>query len=298
MNWVLIAVGLILLIGFVVGIVRGGVRIAVSLLTTLVTILAVIFVAPYVAKVIADKTPMDDMIKDKVSSTMVSAAQSKLLSTIEEGSLSENDVKDILDAAGVSPEKLNDYGISVEDIVNGNVDSEQLSVLGISDELLEKAKGDEMLVGDIPREVQQSTIKEADLPDVFKNLLETNNNDVIYEELGVKTFADYVGNYLAKLIIHIVSFLGSFLIITIVLRAVVFALDIVADLPVLGIINRLVGAVIGVAGALIIVWVLFVAVTLLYTTAIGKDIYQTIQTEPVLRMIYDYNPVMKLATKV
>lgn len=298
MNWVLIAVGLILLIGFVVGIVRGGVRIAVSLLTTLVTILAVIFVAPYVAKVIADKTPMDDMIKDKVSSTMVSAAQSKLLSTIEEGSLSENDVKDILDAAGVSPEKLNDYGISVEDIVNGNVDSEQLSVLGISDELLEKAKGDEMLAGDIPREVQQSTIKEADLPDVFKNLLETNNNDVIYEELGVKTFADYVGNYLAKLIIHIVSFLGSFLIITIVLRAVVFALDIVADLPVLGIINRLVGAVIGVAGALIIVWVLFVAVTLLYTTAIGKDIYQTIQTEPVLRMIYDYNPVMKLATKV
>ena len=298
MNWVLIAVGLILLIGFVVGIIRGGVRIAVSLLTTLVTILAVIFVAPYVAKVIADKTPMDDMIKDKVSSTMVSAAQSKLLSTIEEGSLSENDVKDILDAAGVSPEKLNDYGISVEDIVNGNVDSEQLSVLGISDELLEKAKGDEMLAGDIPREVQQSTIKEADLPDVFKNLLETNNNDVIYEELGVKTFADYVGNYLAKLIIHIVSFLGSFLIITIVLRAVVFALDIVADLPVLGIINRLVGAVIGVAGALIIVWVLFVAVTLLYTTAIGKDIYQTIQTEPVLRMIYDYNPVMKLATKV
>ena len=77
-----------------------------------------------------------------------------------------------------------------------------------------------------------------------------------------------------------------------------FALDIVADLPVLGIINRLVGGVIGVAGALIIVWVLFVAVTLLYTTAIGKDIYQTIQTEPVLRMIYDYNPVMKLATKV
>ena len=50
MNWLLIIVVGILLVGVLVGFVRGGVRIAVSLVATLFTI-AVVFVAtPYVSK--------------------------------------------------------------------------------------------------------------------------------------------------------------------------------------------------------------------------------------------------------
>lgn len=297
MDWVLITVGVIFFIGFVVGIVRGGVRIAVSLLTTLITVLAVIFVTPYVAQGIEKMTPVDEIIQTKVSEAMVSAAQAKMLDAVSEAGLKESDVKDALDAAGISREKLADYGITVEDIVDGNISEEQLKALGISDELLKRAGGEELAQADLSPELQQYAIDEADLPSVFKKLLETNNNDAIYEELGVKTFAEYVGSFLAKLIVNIIAFVCSFLIITIVLRAIVFALNIVADLPVLGLVNHLVGGVIGLCIALIVVWVLFVIVTLLYTTAIGKDIYQTIQAEPILRLIYDYNPIMKLSTK-
>lgn len=297
MNWVLITVALILFIGFVVGIYRGAVRIAVSLVTTLLTLVIVAFATPYVADLIAKATPLDDMIKDKVSTAMVNAAQAKLADTLG-GGLSENEIRDILDSAGVSEETLNQYGISVEDIANGEVDSEKLESLGISGELLEKAGGEEMPETELPRDMQQQAISEADLPELFRNLLATNNNDVIYEELGVNSFADYVGSFLAKLIINIVAFLCTFLIVTIILRAIIFALDFVAELPGLGVINHLAGGVIGVAGALIIVWVLFIFVTLLYTTMIGKDIYEAIQAEPILKMLYDSNPVMKLAAKV
>ena len=45
----------------------------------------------------------------------------------------------------------------------------------------------------MPKDLQIKAIEMAELPEVFKSLLSDNNNDVIYEKLGVKTFAEYVG---------------------------------------------------------------------------------------------------------
>ena len=67
-------------------------------------------------------------------------------------------------------------------------------------------------------------------------------------------------------------------------------------LPVLGFINRLAGGAIGVIGALVIVWTVFVVITLLYTTSFGKEMYRMIQSDAILKTIYEYNPIMKLAT--
>lgn len=304
MDWVLLTIGAIFLICFIMGIYRGAIRIAVSLATTLLTLVIVFFATPYVAKLLAEKTPLDDMIQEKVVSTMAGAATSQV--TGEEGNgLSEEGVRKVLNAAGVSEEKLKEYGITIEDIVNGNVSSEDLSKYGISSSLLDglheggkSAVEDAVENADIPRDMQVQAIEMADLPDIFKNLLSTNNNNEIYEELGVETFAQYVGTYLAKLIINIVAFLGTFIIVTIILRAIIFALDIVTELPVLGFINRLAGGAVGIIGALIIVWILFIIVTLLYTTSFGKEIYQTIQGNDITKMIYENNPIMKLAVNL
>ena len=62
--------------------------------------------------------------------------------------------------------------------------------------------------------------------------------------------------------------------IVLILRAIIFALNIVADLPALGIANRLIGGGVGVACALMVLWVLCVIVTLLYVTPPGKDASQ------------------------
>ena len=304
MDWVLLTIGAIFLICFIMGIYRGAIRIAVSLATTLLTLVIVFFATPYVAKLLAEKTPLDDMIQEKVVSTMAGAATSQV--TGEEGNgLSEEGVRKVLNAAGVSEEKLKEYGITIEDIVNGNVSSDDLSKYGISSSLLDglheggkSAVEDAVENADIPRDMQVQAIEMADLPDIFKNLLSTNNNNEIYEELGVETFAQYVGTYLAKLIINIVAFLGTFIIVTIILRAIIFALDIVTELPVLGFINRLAGGAVGIIGALIIVWILFIIVTLLYTTSFGKEIYQTIQGNDITKMIYENNPIMKLAVNL
>lgn len=302
MDFVVLGIGLIFLICVIVGIYKGAIKIAVSLVTTLLTLVIVFFATPFVADLIESKTPVDSMIKDQVMKTMASVA-SEQLAGAQEGGIDAEDVRKALEAAGVSEEKLQEYGISIDDIVNGEISSEQLAEYGISKNVLaglgtEGSTGIEEALenADIPKDLQIKAIEMAELPEVFKSLLSDNNNDVIYEKLGVKTFAEYVGEFLSKLIIHIVAFLCTFLLVTIVLRAIIFALDIVSELPVLGFFNRLAGGVVGAAGGLIIIWLFFVVITLLYVTAFGRKIYQVIQENAILNMLYENNPLMKLAT--
>lgn len=302
MDFVVLGIGLIFLICVIVGIYKGAIKIAVSLVTTLLTLVIVFFATPFMADLIESKTPVDSMIKDQVMKTMASVA-SEQLAGAREGGIDAEDVRKALEAAGVSEEKLEEYGISIDDIVNGEISSEQLAEYGISKNVLaglgaEGSAGIEEALenADIPKDLQIKAIEMAELPEVFKSLLSDNNNDVIYEKLGVKTFAEYVGEFLSKLIIHIVAFLCTFLLVTIVLRAIIFALDIVSELPVLGFFNRLAGGVVGAAGGLIIIWLFFVVITLLYVTAFGREIYQVIQENAILNMLYENNPLMKLAT--
>lgn len=302
MDFVVLGIGLIFLICVIVGIYKGAIKIAVSLVTTLLTLVIVFFATPFVADLIESKTPVDSMIKDQVMKTMASVASEQLAGAQEDG-IDAEDVRKALEAAGVSEEKLQEYGISIDDIVNGEISSEQLAEYGISKNVLaglgaEGSAGIEEALenADIPKDLQIKAIETAELPEVFKSLLSDNNNDVIYEKLGVKTFAEYVGEFLSKLIIHIVAFLCTFLLVTIVLRAIIFALDIVSELPVLGFFNRLAGGVVGAAGGLIIIWLFFVVITLLYVTAFGREIYQVIQENAILNMLYENNPLMKLAT--
>lgn len=94
---------------------------------------------------------------------------------------------------------------------------------------------------DIPESLQETLIKSADIPAAFKNLLLKNNNEATYQKLGVTTFAQYAGAYIAKQVINIIAFILTFIVVTIILRAVVFALDIVTELPGVGALNHLAG---------------------------------------------------------
>lgn len=302
MNWVLIATGGIILIGFLIGIYRGAIRIAVSLLATMVTLVVVTLATPYIAKAVSKYTPLDDMIQEQISNALVNAATSSVSNEGGTG-LTEEGVRHVLEGAGVTEEELNDFGISIKDIVSGKITGEELADYGISRSLLDGLKNNETVQeeienAEIPRDMQVAAIEGADIPQIFKRLLSTNNNSEIYDELGAETFAQYVGSFLSKLIVNVVAFLCTFLIVTIILRAVIFALDVVSELPMLGIINRLAGGAVGILCALIIVWLIFVVVTLLYVTSFGKEMYELIQANEILKLIYEYNPVMQLATKM
>lgn len=303
MNWLSMTVGAVFLICLIVGFMRGALKIIVSLAATLLTLVLVYFATPYVSDAIAEYTPLDDMIKSQVVSTMANAAASQLGGGEEAGGMDADSVRKVLQAAGVSEETLAQYGITIDDIVNGNISSEDLARFGISSDVLNGLQGEEgtsmediITSAEIPRDVQIQAIEGADLPEIFKSLLTENNNSEMYSRLGAETFAQYVGDFLAKLILNILAFLCTFILVTIVVRAVIFALDIVSNLPVLGILNRIAGGIIGLGGALIIVWTAFIVITLLYVTSFGKEMYELIDTDLFLKTLYQYNPIMEIAT--
>lgn len=303
MNWLSMLIGAVFLICMIVGFMRGAIKIIVSLAATIVTLVLVYFATPFVSDAIARYTPLDDMIKSQVVQTMANAASAQLGGEEEGGSLDAASVRRVLEAAGISEDMLAQYGISIDDIVNGNISSADLAKFGISGDVLNGLQGEDgasmediITSAEIPRDVQISAIEAADLPDVFKNLLTENNNSEMYQRLGAETFAEYVGNFLAELILNILAFLGSFILITIVIRAIVFALDIVSNLPVLGALNRIAGGIVGLAGALVIVWTAFIVITLLYVTGAGKELFSMIESDVFLNTLYQYNPLMSLAT--
>lgn len=303
MNWLSMLIGAVFLICMIVGFMRGAIKIIVSLAATIVTLVLVYFATPFVSDAIARYTPLDDMIKSQVVQTMANAASAQLGGEEEGGSLDAASVRRVLEAAGISEDMLAQYGISIDDIVNGNISSEDLAKFGISGDVLNGLQGEDgasmediITSAEIPRDVQISAIEAADLPDVFKNLLTENNNSEMYQRLGAETFAQYVGNFLSELILNILAFLGSFILITIVIRAIVFALDIVSNLPVLGALNRIAGGIVGLAGALVIVWTAFIVITLLYVTGAGKELFSMIESDVFLNTLYQYNPLMSLAT--
>jgi len=276
MDWILIVVIAIFLICILFGVYRGAVRIAVSLLTTLVTLLAAVFLTPIVADAVIQYTPLDETIESYVSGVVTSVVSDTATAETEasEGALNEEQVREAMEESGVTEEDLKAYGITVDDVVNGDY-----STL------------------DLPSDLQDEAIESADIPNAFKNLLTKNNNGETYAQLGVSSFADYVGAFLAKIIVSILSFLGLFLIITIILRAIVFALDFVSELPVLGAVNRVVGGGIGLVIALIIIWFLFMIVAIFFATSWGSSLYESIQGNAFTRFLFNNNPIMSLAVK-
>ena len=303
MNWIIWMTFAIILIGIIIGVYRGALRIAVSVVAFVLTMAITFFVTPYVADIVMEKTPVDDSIRDYVVSSMADAVNTFLDGEEVQG-IPEEKVQKALKAAGISEDELKEHGVTVKDIAEGTVDRDVLQELGISSKLLIGESGNEAVVEElmenkeIPRDVQVKAIETAELPEVFKGLLKENNNNQIYSALGVDTFAQYVGTYLAKLMIHVATFLAIFLLVTIVIRAFVFALNIVNDIPVFGLVNRLAGGFLGIVCSLMVIWFFFIVVTLFYTTDIGTAMYDTIQNNDYMRIIYENNPLFNMSIKI
>ena len=133
-NILLVIVGGIIAIGAIVGFAKGAVRIAVSLGATILTLAVVYFATPYVSKAIYSLTPIDEMVEQQCIKTMTKAFTGEADTN---SGFTEEQVRGILSAAGVSEQTLEAAGITVEDIVNGNVSDEMLQQYGISPDIFD-----------------------------------------------------------------------------------------------------------------------------------------------------------------
>lgn len=264
-NWLLIIVATIFLVCIVVGYVRGFLKLGLSLLSTIITLVLVLFLSPYVADGLGKYTPVDDYIEEKVVEAFVPEVSAEALQSVD---LSGTPL------ANLSPEelaKINELdwgmlGITAEDILN--------------------------LIGEIPRDVQIKEIENAHLPRFLKDQLLENNNSAIYSELGVKSFPQYVAGYVSRMVLYLLSFLVTFMLAIIIVKALMVAVHIIGELPVLGFFNHLAGGVLGLVLALVIIWLGFLIITLLYTTEAGSACFDMVEKSKFLSFLYETNPLL------
>ena len=140
----------------------------------------------------------------------------------------------------------------------------------------------------------EDIINSYPIAEILKEKIIKDNNPDIYELLDVEKIEEYIAAYVAKTIISSASYVITFILVSIILRIIVAALNIITKLPVLKEINQMVGAVLGLVEGLIIVWLLFLAADMLGTTAFGISVQQQISGNAILRFISDNNIIWKL----
>jgi len=97
------------------------------------------------------------------------------------------------------------------------------------------------------------------LPKALKSSMLGNNNYEAYAALGVNSFGDYIGVFLANIVVNAIALLGVFLAAFLVLRLVGRSLSLVNHIPLLGLANRGLGMVAnGIIGYFVIQLVMFI----------------------------------------
>ncbi|MBQ7795797.1 MAG: CvpA family protein [Lachnospiraceae bacterium] len=153
------------------------------------------------------------------------------------------------------------------------------------DEMLE-----EMGLGDsLQKEDEWQIIEELPIPEQMKRLLVENNNIEVYKIMGVEFFRDYVGGYLSDMILKAAVFLVLFLVVFLALQILVTWLDLIAKLPILSGLNKIAGAILGGAQALVFVWIACLIFTMFSGTEFGSAALAQIDASPWLSWIYDHN---------
>ncbi len=136
---------------------------------------------------------------------------------------------------------------------------------------------------------QRAIIESLNLPQSIKEDLLENNNNEIYQILGVDQFADYIGSYLSDLIVRTVGFVILFIVVYVVIRVIMGWLDLIARLPVLSGMNKVAGAVLGGVQGLIFLWIFCLVVTAFSGTSWGLDLMTQIEASPWLLFLYNNN---------
>ncbi len=141
---------------------------------------------------------------------------------------------------------------------------------------------------------QTELIGRLPLPQMFREQLLSNNNSEGYQRLGVSTFQDYVVNFCATMILNVLSFIVAFLLVQIALRIVIAALDILSQAPVIGMLNRVAGLLLGLLQMLFLLWLFFMALSAMSTTETGLYLMSMVQESRLLSYLYDSNLFMRI----
>lgn len=264
---------------------KGFVKKLASMVSLLLSIVLVSFALPYVTQYIKESTPVYQYIVDQCEEVVAEQAGALLAGRAGEaggaGSLTG-------EAGGVGP-------ASGEAGLTGGAGSltGEAGVTGRASDGGAGSSGgaswDGFSASQIGRIEQTEIIEELPLPQVLRDLLLDYNNAEGYERLRVSTFQDYIVQFAATAILNVIAFIVSVILVQILLRIVIAALDLLAHVPVLRFINRIAGLGLGLVEALFFLWIFFLVLSMVSATDLGLRLLSMVQESEFLAPLYESN---------
>lgn len=144
---------------------------------------------------------------------------------------------------------------------------------------------------------QTELIDELPVPLALKDMLLDYNNEEGYKNLQASGFLDYVSRFIASMILNAIAFLVSVLLVQIILRVAIAALDLLAHAPILHTVNRMAGMLLGLLQALAGIWIFFLIVSMISGTEAGLQLLGMIQESRILSGLYESNLFVKIVLK-
>lgn len=181
------------------------------------------------------------------------------------------------------------------DIISGTIQSKLEQVIDLSG-IAENLSAEE-------EKNPAAFIDGLELPDSIKetikdSLAETmnDNKEEAAEFVGDKldTLELYICELLTNIILNALGFFITFLLAAAGLAVLCFVLDIISKLPGLHQINTLAGLALGALEGLVILWIVFVVITMLGSTSFGQTCMAMISESKILSFLYDSNVLSKI----
>ena len=109
-------------------------------------------------------------------------------------------------------------------------------------------------------------LKDSLTNQVLKSYLETDSKNTIenfYELIGLDKITELISDKVTEFVLSVVTFILLLIVITILIKFLFKILDKIADLPVLTAFNRTSGSILGLAEAVLYIWIIFIVISLL-----------------------------------
>lgn len=145
---------------------------------------------------------------------------------------------------------------------------------------------------------QTELINSLSLPDMVTQSMLANNNPEIYKLLRVSTIADYVSGYFANVLINVLSFVIVLVLVRVAFSIVGQMLGIFAELPVLKTFDKLGGLAAGFVEGSMIIWIMFVILSLFFMKPEYGDWYQRIKDSVIAARFYENNILMGMILQI
>lgn len=314
MNILEIAVVILIAVFAIAGWRKGFVRKLASMLSFVISIILVAVFLPYMTEFLKTETPVYDYIVKQCREVMAeNLADAITMGNVDVqsgtwgGSDSLKMANAISDYSDISREQIKSlmeqYGY--DSAVVDALSDEQLEAYKekYAQQYIQQYFGAEeggvqgSGTGQLTKIEQTELIEHLPVPEALRDLLLDYNNDEGYRSLGVTGFADYLVHFLATVILNVIAFVAAVILVQILLHLVIGALDILAHIPLIGGLNRLLGLILGLVQALFFLWLFFLILSMTSATQWGLQLMDMVQSSQTLSALYDSNLFLEIVVR-